>query len=146
VPENDVRLYDAEGILSIASRLQQERSTLAKTIAAVIADREARERYLGNARAGGSALWLFAPTKDRADQLVGRRVEDHNRILMDFGIIDVEHPLDPSLGCLPMRRPNRLANAMIARFVPPEVALAAAQQVVTPTTITKRGTLVHARK
>jgi hypothetical protein len=71
VPENDVRLYEAEEILRIASRLQQERSTLAKTIAAVVADRQARERYLGTARAGGSALWLFAPTEDRADQLVG---------------------------------------------------------------------------
>jgi hypothetical protein len=68
---NDVRLYQAEEVLSIASRLQQERSILAKTIAAVVSDREARQRYLGNARAGGSALWLFAPTEDRADQLVG---------------------------------------------------------------------------
>ena len=68
---NDVRLYHAEEVLSIASRPQQERSILAKTIAAVVSDREARQRYLGNARAGGSALWLFAPTEDRADQLVG---------------------------------------------------------------------------
>jgi hypothetical protein len=43
----------------------------AKTIAAVVSDREAMQPYLGNARAGGSALWLFAPTEDRADQLVG---------------------------------------------------------------------------
>jgi histidinol-phosphate/aromatic aminotransferase/cobyric acid decarboxylase-like protein len=47
---NDVRLYDAEEVLSIASRLQQERSILAKAIAAVVSDREARQRYLGNAR------------------------------------------------------------------------------------------------
>jgi hypothetical protein len=52
MPGNDVRLYHAEEILSIASRLQQERSALAKTIAAVVADRQARQRYLGNARAG----------------------------------------------------------------------------------------------
>ena len=52
VPENDIRLYHGEEILAIASRLQQERSTLAKTIAAVVADRQARQRYLGNAEAG----------------------------------------------------------------------------------------------
>jgi hypothetical protein len=50
VPANDVRLYDAEEVLSIASRLQQERSILAKAISAVVSDREARQRYLGNAR------------------------------------------------------------------------------------------------
>jgi hypothetical protein len=50
VPANDVRLYDAEEVLSIASRLQQERSILAKAIAAVVSDREARQRYLGDAR------------------------------------------------------------------------------------------------
>jgi hypothetical protein len=37
VPANDIRLYDAEEVLNIASRLQQERSILAKTIAAVVA-------------------------------------------------------------------------------------------------------------
>jgi hypothetical protein len=46
---NDVRLYHAEEVLSIASRPQPERSILAKTIAAVVSDREARQRYLGNA-------------------------------------------------------------------------------------------------
>jgi hypothetical protein len=50
---NDVRLYDAEEVLSITSRLDQERSILAKTIAAMVSDREARQRYLGNARARG---------------------------------------------------------------------------------------------
>ena len=60
MPANDIRLYPAEEVLNIASRLQRERSILAKTIAAVVSDREARQRYLGNARAGGSAPWLFA--------------------------------------------------------------------------------------
>jgi hypothetical protein len=46
---NDVRLYHAEEVLSIASRLQQARSILAKTIAAVVSDRGARQRYLSNA-------------------------------------------------------------------------------------------------
>jgi hypothetical protein len=44
VPANDVRLYPAEEVLSIASRLQRERSILAKTIAAVISDHEARQQ------------------------------------------------------------------------------------------------------
>jgi hypothetical protein len=94
VPANDVRLYPAEGVLSIASRLQRERSILAKTIAAVISDREARQRYFGNAQAGGSALWLFAPTEDRADQLVGFLADCHYgslRYYGDKGVKDV-HP------------------------------------------------------
>jgi hypothetical protein len=97
VPENDVRLYDAEEILTIASRLQHERSALAKTIAAVVADRQARQRYLGNARAGGSALWLFAPTEDRADQLVGF-LADYNygslRYYGDKGVKDIDRDAD----------------------------------------------------
>jgi hypothetical protein len=52
MPENDIRLNQAEEILSIAARQQQERSILAKTIAALVTDREARQRYLGNAQAG----------------------------------------------------------------------------------------------
>jgi hypothetical protein len=97
VAENDVRLYHAEEILSIASRLQQERSALAKTLAAVVADRQARQRYLGNARAGGSALWLFAPTEDRADQLVGFLADfDYGslRYYGDKGVKDIHRDTD----------------------------------------------------
>ena len=92
VPEEDIRLYHAEEILSIAARLEEERSTLAKTIAALAADRKARERYLGTARAGGSALWLFAPTEDRADRLVGLLADyDYGslRYYGDEGVKDV---------------------------------------------------------
>jgi hypothetical protein len=71
VAENDLRLYGAEETLRLWSRLEEERSILAKAVAALVADRAARERYLGNARAGGSALWIAAPTEDRADRLVG---------------------------------------------------------------------------
>ena len=97
VPENDIRLYHGEEILAIASRLQQERSALARTIAAVSADREARERYLGNARAGGSALWLFAPTEDRADHLVGLLADyDYGslRYYGDEGVKDIHRDAD----------------------------------------------------
>ena len=38
MPENDIRLYHAEEILRITARQQQERSTLAKTIAAALAN------------------------------------------------------------------------------------------------------------
>jgi hypothetical protein len=89
---NDVRLYDAEEVLSITSRLQQERSIPAKTIAAVVSGREARQRYLGSARAGGSALWLFAPTEDHADQLAGLLADYHYgsvRYYGDKGVKDV---------------------------------------------------------
>jgi hypothetical protein len=71
VPEEDVRLYDADQVLSTEARLQEERSALARAIAALTADRQARDRYLDNARAGGSALWLYAPTHERADRLIG---------------------------------------------------------------------------
>jgi hypothetical protein len=70
LPEEDVRLYASEEILGIVGRLQEERSNLAKAVAALTIDHEASRRYLDNARAGGSALWLFAPTEDRADRLI----------------------------------------------------------------------------
>jgi hypothetical protein len=56
VPEGDLRLYDGEETLRIASRLQQERSILAKAIKEIVVDHRAERRWLGNARAGGSLL------------------------------------------------------------------------------------------
>ncbi|HET7516772.1 MAG TPA: hypothetical protein VFN05_03550 [Actinomycetes bacterium] len=58
---DDLRLYDGEETLRIASRLQQERSRLAKAINEVVVDRALRECWLANARAGGSLLWIYAP-------------------------------------------------------------------------------------
>jgi hypothetical protein len=52
-----------EETLRIASRLEQERSILAKAINEVVVDRWLRERWLANARAGGSLLWVYAPTR-----------------------------------------------------------------------------------
>jgi hypothetical protein len=71
VAEHDLRLYGAEETLRIWSRMEEERSILARAVAALVADRPAGERYLGNARSGGSALWIAAPTRERADRLVG---------------------------------------------------------------------------
>jgi hypothetical protein len=97
VPDEDLRLYHAEEVLSIASRLHEERSKVAKAIAALVADRPARDRYLGNARAGGAALWLFAPTKDRADQLVGL-LADYRYVSLRYygeeGVEDVHRNAD----------------------------------------------------
>jgi hypothetical protein len=61
VPEGDLRLYDGEETLRIASRLQQERSILAKAIKEIVVDHRAERRWLGNARAGGSLLLIYAP-------------------------------------------------------------------------------------
>jgi hypothetical protein len=71
VAPDEVRLYEAEELQRNLSRLQEERSMLAKAVAALAADPEAKRRFLDNARAGGATLWLVAPTRDRADQLVG---------------------------------------------------------------------------
>ena len=77
VPAEEVRLYESEELQRNLSRLREERSLLAKAVDALVADPDARQRFLENARAGGAALWLVAPTKDRADQLVG--------LLADYG-------------------------------------------------------------
>jgi hypothetical protein len=90
VPEGDLRLYDAEETLGIASRLQQERSILAKAINEVVVDHQVRERWLDNARAGGSQLWVYAPTKGRADRLVGLLADYHYLSLLYFGEDGVE--------------------------------------------------------
>ena len=46
VPEGDLRLYDGEETLRIASRLQQERSILAKAIKEIEVDHRAEQRWL----------------------------------------------------------------------------------------------------
>ena len=71
VPEGDLRLYDGEETLRIAGRLQQERSTLAKAIKEIVVDHQAEKRWLGNAKAGGSLLFLYADSKEHANRMVG---------------------------------------------------------------------------
>jgi hypothetical protein len=90
VPAGDLRLYDGEETLRIASRLEQERSVLARAINEVVVDRSLRERWLANARAGGSLLWLSAPTKDRANRLVGLLADYRYGTLRHFGEDGVE--------------------------------------------------------
>jgi hypothetical protein len=90
VPEEDLRLYEAEEILRIASRINQERSILAKAVAAIVSDRPARDRYLGTAKAGGSALWIFAPTTARADRLIGLLADCHYESMRYYGDDDMQ--------------------------------------------------------
>ena len=90
VPEGDLRLYDGEETLRIASRLQQERSILAKAIKEIVVDHRAEKRWLGNARAGGSLLFLYAPTKERANRMVGLLADYQYGSLDYFGEHGVE--------------------------------------------------------
>jgi hypothetical protein len=97
VPEQDLRLYESEQILQIMTRLQNERSILAKAVAALVADPEAKQRFLDNARTGGAALWLVAPTRDRADRLVGLLADygySSLRYYGDDGVADIERDPD----------------------------------------------------
>jgi hypothetical protein len=90
VPDEELRLLLAEESLRIHSRLQEERSSLAKAIAALGVDRPGRHRYLDNARAGGAAIWIVAPTKDRADRLVGLLADYDYQWMRYLGKHDVE--------------------------------------------------------
>jgi hypothetical protein len=97
VSEQDLRLYTSEEILDILARLQQERSILARAVAALAADASARQRFLDNARTGGAALWLVAPTRDRADQLVGLLADYGYRSLRYYGedgVTDLQRDAD----------------------------------------------------
>ena len=60
-----------------------------------------------------------------------------------FGQVEVER-WDAPLVRLPDR--DAVRDYLIARFVVPEDAAAAAERVATPVAITKRGALIYARK
>jgi hypothetical protein len=74
----------------MASRLQQERSLLAKAIKEIVVDHRAEKRWLGNARAGGSLLFVYAPTKERANRMVGLLADYQYGSLDYFGEHGVE--------------------------------------------------------
>jgi hypothetical protein len=86
-------LYESEEILRILSQLQEERSIVAKAVAALVADPDAKQRFLHNAWTGGAALWLVAQTRDRADHLV-QLLADYDysslRYYGDHGVTEVE--------------------------------------------------------
>jgi hypothetical protein len=56
IPQEELRLYESEEILRILSQLQEERSIVAKAVAALVADPDAKQRFLDNAWTGGAAL------------------------------------------------------------------------------------------
>ena len=85
VSEEDTRLYESEEILRILARAQKDRSILAKTVFALAADQSVRQRILDNARTGGAVLWLVAPTRDRADHLVGLLADNDYSFLRYYG-------------------------------------------------------------
>lgn len=93
VPQEELRLYESEELLRIVARLEEERSILAKVVAALVADASVKQHFLDNARAGGAALWLVAPTRDRADHLVGLLADygySFLRYYGDDGVADVD--------------------------------------------------------
>jgi hypothetical protein len=51
----------------------------------VTADHELRRRYLNTAAAGGAGLWLYAPTRQRANQLVQLLAGYDYRLLLYLG-------------------------------------------------------------
>jgi hypothetical protein len=93
VSQEDIRLYESEEILRIVSQLQQERSILAKAVAALVSEPAAKQRFLDNARTGGAALWLVARTRHRADHLV-QLLADYDysslRYYGDHGMTEVQ--------------------------------------------------------
>jgi SAM-dependent methyltransferase len=81
-------------------------------------------------------VWRPSPTSFDAEDGPGL-------VASVFGQVQVER-WDAPLVRLPDGEAVR--DYLIARFVPPEVAVAAAEQVATPAIITKRGVLIHGRK
>jgi hypothetical protein len=97
VPKEELRLYESEEILRILARAQEERSVLAKAVFAFAADTSVKQRILDNARTRGAALWLVAPTRDRADHLVVLRADFGYSFLRYYGgdgVADVHRDAD----------------------------------------------------
>jgi hypothetical protein len=97
VPQEELRLYESEEILRIVAQLQEERSIVAKAVAALVADPSVKQRFLAIARSGGATLWLVAPTRDRADYLVGLLADYSYSFLRyygDDGVADVQRDAD----------------------------------------------------
>ena len=75
------------------AQLQQERSLLAKAVAALVADLPSSSASRTLPRTGGATLWLVAATRDRADHLVGLLADyDYSflRYYGDDGVADVQ--------------------------------------------------------
>jgi hypothetical protein len=92
ISDADVRLYSSEQILTIEAQRDRESTNLAKAIAAVTVDRTAKKLYLDTARAGGAALWIFAPSAEAANRFA-RLLADYHYVLLryygDEGVVDI---------------------------------------------------------
>jgi hypothetical protein len=85
VSQEDTRLYESEEILRIMSRLQEERSLVAKAVAALVADPSVKQHFLVTAQTGGAALWVLARTRHRADHVVGLLADYDYSFLRYYG-------------------------------------------------------------
>ena len=97
VSQKDIRLYESDEIQRILARAQKERSILAKAVFALAADPDVKQRFLDNARAGGAALWLVAPTRDRANHLIALLADYSHSFLRYYGedgVADVQEDAD----------------------------------------------------
>jgi hypothetical protein len=97
VAQEDIRLYESEEILRILAQARKERSILAKAVFALAADPSVKQRILDNARTGGAALWLVAPTRDRANHLVALLADYSYSSLRYYGqdgVADVQQDAD----------------------------------------------------
>jgi hypothetical protein len=75
----------AEHVLSNEARLQDERSPLARAIAALIANNTAGDRYLDNARAGVRRSGYDAPIHERTDPLISLLADCDDVSLRHYG-------------------------------------------------------------
>ena len=96
VADADVRLYTSDQILSIESE-RSEGHPLARAIAAVTAERSVKKRYLDTAKAGGTALWAYAPTEESVNRFI-RMLADYAYILLRYygpdGVVDIRAHAD----------------------------------------------------
>jgi hypothetical protein len=79
VPDGDMRLYDAEETLAIEARRSEASSKVAKAVVDMTVDESMRETYLETTRAGGAALWVYAPDDDVADRVI-RLLANHEYV------------------------------------------------------------------
>lgn len=97
VADGDVRLYGSEQILSLESRRSEERSAVAKAVAALTVDAAVRDLYLETAGRGGSALWVFSPTEGAANRFM-RVLADYDYVLLRYygekGVVDFRPDAD----------------------------------------------------
>jgi hypothetical protein len=79
VSDGDMRLYDSEETLAIEGRRSDASSKVAKAVADLTADESMKDIYLSTTRAGGAALWIYAPDDDLANRVL-RLLANHEYV------------------------------------------------------------------